>query len=401
MKFYDENPDFNALRAKAVELALKNLEHPAIPGWKTQMCCMPGVGKIWQWDSCFMALFALCMDEIAGPMNNLDNLYRCQREDGFMAMAYWIETSLPAFGELTNPPLFAWVEWEYYRKKNDPSRFERVFPVLDRYYNWIRDHRRRESSGLYYFESPGASGMDNSPRGGWPSFQNRGSDIGHVDLICQQLLSARCLAEIARILGSGREDFYRAECEELTHLIDRHHWNGKTGFYYDVFERSRPEAPRSQLGNKTAAAFWALVSGAANPEQADALEKHLLDPDEFFTEHPVPSISRDDPNYHASGMYWLGGVWPPIVYMVVAGLKKYGKFDTARLIARKHLEAMCRTYREYEPHTIWECYSPEYMRPSDKESSPCVRPDFVGWGGLGPIGLLGDPELWTVQTKTP
>ena len=74
--------------------------------------------------------------------------------------------------------------------------------------------------------------------------------------------------------------------------------------------------------------------------------------------------------------------------------KKYGKIETARLIARKHLEAMSRTFREFEPHTIWECYSPEYMRPSDREDVPLVRPDFVGWSGLGPIAFLSDPELW-------
>ena len=401
MQFYDAVPEYNFLRKKAIELALKNLEHPTTPGWKTQMCCMPGIGKIWQWDSCFMALYALYMEGLVEPMNNLDNLYLCQREDGFIAMGYWIESALPAFGELINPPLYAWVETEYFNRTQDASRFERVFPILLRYYLWIRDHRRRPGSNLYFFESPGASGMDNAPRGGWSAFQNMGSDLSHIDLICQQLLSARCLAKMAEKLDNGKADFFLSECEELTRLIDRFHWNEKTGFYYDVFERAgyyeSPEYPRAFVPSKTAAAFWTLISGAANREQADALEKHLLDPEEFFTEHPVPSISRDDPNYHPSGMYWLGGVWAPIVYMVVRGLKKYGKYETARTIARKHLDAMYRTYMEYEPHTIWECYAPESMRPSDREDAPCVRPDFVGWSGLGPIGLLGDLDLWNHQ----
>lgn len=396
--FGEDAGKYRSLREKAVELALKNLEHPDSPGWKTQMTCIPGMNKIWQWDSCFMALYALHMDGLVEPMNNLDNLYLCQREDGFMAMACCTGTGIPAFGEVINPPLFAWVEMEYYRHTGDGSRFERVFPVLERYYRWIRDHRRRPGSGLYFFESPGASGMDNSPRGGWWGARDDGSDISHIDLICQQLLSARCLAEIAEKLDNGCSDFFLAECEELVGLIDRFHWKDKTGFYYDVFERGRdyadPKYPRNAVPCKTAAAFWALVSGAANTEQADALERHLLDPEEFFTEHPVPSLSRDDPNYHASGMYWLGGVWPPVVYMVICGLKRYGKYAAARTIAKKHLDAMYRTYMEYEPHTIWECYAPEFMRPSDNEIRPCVRPDFVGWSGLGPIAVFGDRELW-------
>ena len=55
---------------------------------------------------------------------------------------------------------------------------------------------------------------------------------------------------------------------------------------------------------------------------------------------------------------------------------------------------MYRTFDEFEPRTIWECYSPEYMLPADREEGVLVRKDFVGWGGLGPIAFLSDKELW-------
>ena len=50
---------------------------------------------------------------------------------------------------------------------------------------------------------------------------------------------------------------------------------------------------------------------------------------------------------------------------------------------------MSRTYRNFEPHTIWEAYCNEDDRPCGVPyTHSLVRPDFVGWSGLGPIAML-------------
>lgn len=388
----DSHPELVELYNRALLIALSKIETPQQVGWKKQMCCMPDAGKIWQWDSCFMALFSHYSDGLLQGMNNLDNLYLCQRDDGFMAMAYEIETAEPAYGNRINPPLFAWAEWEYYRTTGDASRFERVFPVLSRYYLWLKNHRRREGSGLYFFEDSGSTGMDNAPRAGWHAIHLDGSDVCHVDLISQQLLSARCLSKMAGVLDDGQKTFFAEEIETLKGLINKHHWSERTGFYYDVFNRgggfAHTDFPYAYISSKTVAGFWPLLAEAATAEQADMLETHLLNPQEFFTPHPVPSISRDDPNYFPEGMYWRGGVWAPTNYMITEGLKRYGKYDTAGLIALKHLEALIAVEKSCTPHTLWECYSPEYMLPANREDSPQVRSDFVGWTGLGPIAMF-------------
>ena len=55
--FLEDRPGWEKLNAKAVELARRNMEDLG-SGWKPQMTCMPGFGVIWQWDSCYMALYA-------------------------------------------------------------------------------------------------------------------------------------------------------------------------------------------------------------------------------------------------------------------------------------------------------------------------------------------------------
>jgi len=50
---------------------------------------------------------------------------------------------------------------------------------------------------------------------------------------------------------------------------------------------------------------------------------------------------------------------------------------------------MYKTYTDFEPHTIWECYSPEEYKPATNETftDELVRKDFCGWSALGPISI--------------
>ena len=385
----DSHPRWVALYQYAASLVMENLDSTEYrPGWLPNMTCMPGIGRTWQWDSCFMAVYAKYLNGMAAPMNNLDNLYSLQREDGYISMAYDIADGKPAFGERINPPLFAWCEWEYYRFSGDLERVKRVLGGLIKYFNWLKDHRRREN-GLYFFEDTGSSGMDNSPRSGYPAKHLDGSDLCWVDLICQQLLSARCIARLAHAAGNEAvQKMFETEAAGLAELITQHHYRDNAGFYFDVFYPTG-----NALANKTVAGFWPLLSQAADPRQTAALLKHLNDPDEFNTPHPVPSLSRDDPNYVPGGGYWLGGVWPPTFYMVVKGLDVNGFPGIARDLSARHLDMMCQVLENPAYNSIWECYSPEYPTPATRGKTPdeagvLVRDRFVGWGALGPVAMF-------------
>ncbi|MFA6291986.1 MAG: trehalase family glycosidase [Victivallales bacterium] len=232
--------------------------------------------------------------------------------------------------------------------------------------------------------------MDNSPRSGYPAANLAGSDVCFIDLSCQQALSAYCLSMMAGKLGkTSDEDEFASEHAELNRLVNNYHWCGRKGFYYDVFGRHSPDVRHNFLGAKTAAAFWPILSGTAAQEQINALLEHLLSPDEFWTRHPVPSLSKDDPNYDPMGGYWLGGVWAPTNYMIAAGLKKRGWNSVSRDLAAKHLDGMAEVMKDKSYGSIWECYSPDHSRPSNKyEKGELVRNNFVGWSGLGPIAML-------------
>jgi hypothetical protein len=386
-------PRWRDLHDEAWRLLFGNIEYNLPPRWQPQFACMPGQDTIWQWDSCFLAILGRYARRVMPATNNLDNLYRLQRADGFLGMAYKIATGLPAFGDRINPPLFAWAEREVFRHTADRERLRRVLPVLREYFDWIEANRRR-NNGLYWFEDSGSSGMDNSPRSGYPSPDLKGSDVSHVDLAAQQALSALCIAEAARELGDGAlAARMEAEHARIAEVVNRHHWCAPKRCYYDVFMRGDPLARCNFVNHRTAASFWPMLAGIASEEQAECLAQLLHDPSAFGTPLLVPSLSRDDPNYDPEGGYWLGGVWAPMTYMVVRGLEERGLFKEAYRVACNHLDGMTEAYASCSPHTIWEAYAPERPQPATNGEGGLVRPRFVGWSGLGPIALLYETVL--------
>ena len=352
---------------------------------------------IYQWDTCFMAMFAMYGGEMFPAMASLDNFYLKQRDDGWICRVYRESDGQPAeqptpAEPMINPPLFAWVEWKYFLLTGDSTRLAQVLPVLDTYYNWIDTNCMGQlaAAGLYY-NTPLGSGMDNSPRtgiegGGW------------VDLSSQMALFAKYMMFIGRQL---RNDLiiqtYEQRYRTLTYIINGKMWDNISGFYYDITMQGK------QTGVKTAASFWPLISEVASFPQARRLSEHLQNSDEFYRQHLFPTLSADDPSYDGKGHYWRGGVWAPTDYMIIKGLDIFPLRELAAIAAMNHIRNMYKVYKNFTPSpeeiapdqqrenykTIWECYAPDFVQPATRwDGDYLCRPDFVGWSGLGPIALL-------------
>ena len=60
------------------------------------------------------------------------------------------------------------------------------------------------------------------------------------------------------------------------------------------------------------------------------------------------------------------------------------------MLALKLLDYMIKTYNDFEPHTIWEAYSPTEYKPATDpyRTGTFARSDFCGWSALGPISVF-------------
>ncbi len=384
----DQHPAWLDMYQSAWRMACRNIRYPSACGWKPYLPALAGSDTIWVCDSNFMVFFARYSNGVLPGIADLDNFYRLQREDGYISMAYRPEPECEAFPGRIMMPIFAWTEWEYYLLTGDSARFEKILPVLIKYFDWIKTNRRRPN-GLYWYEDSGSSGLDNLPRGGYPSLHQDGSDICFIDLACQQALSALHLKNMAALLGEkNTAERLESEHRELVALINAKHWGERYGFYYDLNYKPAGGERSYYQNHKTTAAFWALLCGAADAYRMRKMAEHLLAPDEFWTKNPVPGLSKDDPNYDPFGGYHCGSVWSNMNYMIAAGFRVCGRPDIAREIAVRHFNSVERVWRDDAWGNLWEAYSPEYDRPAATSGGKIVKPNNVGCTGLVPIAML-------------
>jgi len=376
----DDHADWLELYDAAWKIAFDHVKSPE-PGSGLVAEFMDEAFSSWifQWDTAFMVMFARYGNGEVPVGGSFDNFYAFQHDDGFICRQISEEDGRGRFGrdeaDAINPPLFSWVEWQVYRMHGDAERVRRVLPVLVKYFDWIKQNRRRES-GLYYVSNWG-SGMDNSPRcptKGWSAHDDY--DYTWIDMSAQQALNALYVSRLAGAVGeTGLAERFAREHAELSDLINRLMWSGKARFYYDLDEKGR----FSRV--KTIATFWTLIAEVTTQRHADALVKHIKNEKEFWRPHPVPTLARNNIYYANEGGYWRGSIWAPTEYMTVKGLDRFGYRDLAREIVGLHLDNMYTVLKD--TGTIWENYAPEMPAPGDPSKG-----DFVGWSGVGPIAML-------------
>lgn len=410
-----DRPAYEAFYDKAWELAHSHVRE--IPGMPQSPYMDEGFcdTQVWIWDTCFMALFCKFAPEVFPGVESFRNFYDVlyhgkllpevipTEEEPFWTHAkagvpYRVQVHIA-----DNPPLFAFAEYENALMHGDADYVRELLYEkcsLQRHYEWVesltervklpgvflRTNLVREDCG-YTWEG-GSSGMDNTPRGrtGDSTDKERPNDpdLLWIDAICQQALSARCIAKLFRLVGDERgASEWDARFLEKRELVNRLYWDARDRFYYDIDRRSH-----DFCRVMTVASFWALTAGIATPEQAEGLLARALDPDTLGGDVPLISLARNDGDFSSSGRYWRGSLWLPTAYAALKGLSGYGYGKEAHDAATKILDHMLRTYLEYEPHTIWECYSPTAAEPgTTARDDGRVRPDFCGWSALGPISI--------------
>ena len=381
---WDGHEDAIACYWKAWEIAFRNLKTPAEgSGFVSNFIDTAFNGNTFMWDSVFMLMFGKYADRIFKFQNTLNNLYAKQHADGFICREINEITGRDIFARLdpssTGPEVMPWCEWEYFCNFGDRERLAKVFPPLMAYRQWMDKYHTWPDGTC--FSTGWGCGMDNIPRmepGYHDSF-----DHGHmiwVDACMQSLFSCNILIKMAQVLG--RTEFIpelEAQRERMRTVINEKLWDEETGFYYDLW-RNRKHSMVKHIG-----AFWAMVAECAPADRLERLAEHLTNQEEFNTDLPVPSLSKDNPNFRMDGGYWRGGVWAPTNYMVLKGLDVCGKYDLSHRIGYRFLNAAVDVFNS--TGTIFENYAPEFLEGHAMPGKP-AKADFIGWSGIIPISVL-------------
>lgn len=414
----EEHPEYVEFYKKAWTLAHDHVR--SIPGmpqdpYMDEAFCDT---QVWIWDTCFMSLFCKFAQEAFPGVETFNNFYEVlykgnllpeiipgEKEPFWTGATPGVSTNIKVH-IADNPPLFAWGEYENAMIHGDVDYVKELLygsKALQRHYEWIESLRSpQQLKGVLlptnltheecgYTWEGGCSGMDNTPRGrdavGSPKERPNNPDMLWIDAICQQALSARCIARLFALVGDGEgEREWNEKFLEKKEIINRLYWDDEDGFYYDIDRRDH-----SFLKVATAASYWAMTSGAATRERAETMIKKARDPECLGGEVPLLSLARDDGDFDPQGRYWRGSLWLPTAYAALRGLSEYGFYKEAHEAGHNIFKHMLATYKEFEPQTIWECYSPTEHKPGTvpaHDGKGYVRPDFCGWSALGPISVL-------------
>ncbi len=377
---------------------------------------------IYQWDTCFMMFFGIYGGDEFPAMNSLDNFYLKQRPNGYICRVQNEDTGGdydPSLSDPSvNPPLYAWIEWTYYRITGDNSRLLWAMTHLDKYYKWLQNNTRREAG--HYFTSNLGSGMDNSPR--------EGQAYGWIDMTSQMALFAYYMQAMASECGvADAMRFYSLEYKDLYKLVNTTLWDSDQNMYFDIKKNGKLHK------KKTIASFWPLLARIVPMDRIKGLVTHLEDPAEFKTPHVFPTLAKDEPEYDKKGYYWRGGVWAPTTFMTIKGLEYNGLEQLAYQASLNHIDNMWKVYEQFVPDKarlpykegnipfpshldgtkqIWELYSPELTEAGTRwDNNFYCRPEFVGWSGVGPIVLMMENVLgiipdalsgtitWTIRSE--
>jgi len=114
-----------------------------------------------------------------------------------------------------------------------------------------------------------------------------------------------------------------ARCERVHRLL----WSDSEGWFMDYDFVNRRHSPVPSLGG-----MLPLFSGIATPAQAARVAAKLP---EFERDHGI-AVTTDHPS--AKDLQWaFPNVWPPMVYITVAALRRYGFHADADRIAQKFI----------------------------------------------------------------
>jgi len=344
----------------------------------------------WLWDSSFHAI-VLSKYNVRMAEQELLNLFEAQKPDGripheiflskeFCKLFWGVDDYSPW---TTQPPVLAIAVKHIVDSGGGEDFLAKAFKVLDRYDAWFRVARDADKDQLMAYVDYLESGWDNSVR--WdeaikmfeanPSKYRsmykeiRMAPVEAIDLNCLIYLQRKVLAELAERLGMHEKaEEYNRLADETANKILLYMWDPETRFFYDVYEENH-----EQIKVKSPAAFLTLYAGIASKEQAKSLVEHLLNPREFWTRFPLPTVSADHKEYDPKG-YWRGRSWINMLWFTYHGLKKYGFTEEAGRLAEKALDIMA------SGPTCNENYD-------SLTGEPLGAPDF-GWSTLMVIILM-------------
>ena len=159
------------------------------------------------------------------------------------------------------------------------------------------------------------------------------------------------LAQISALRGDGQEAHWRQQAAQVARAIREKLWDDQIGACFDRDRHGRPVPVLSH--NSLRCMYWGSFS---QDMAARFVKEHLLNPREFWTDMPLPSVSVSDPAFrNAPENNWSGQAEGLTYQRAVLALERYG-FETlvprlGRRLMRAVIEGGYTFTQQFDPFT--------------------------------------------------
>ena len=174
--------------------------------------------------------------------------------------------------------------------------------------------------------------------------------VESIDVMGYSYTCRDVLAKISAIRKNGNEKYWRSKAEEVRNKMNTYLWVAEKNayFYRDKFNQIVPSLTHNNLR--------AMYFGAMTQKMADGFIKHhLLNPAEFWTKMPLPSIAANDPYFrNISFNNWSGQPEGLTYQRAINALENYSHVAEITLIGKKLLNAITHSKKftqQFDPFT--------------------------------------------------
>ena len=272
----------------------------------------------------------------------------------------------------SQPPVGAFALAKIFARSGDRALVEESLPALERWNAFWQEEKRGRprrdgnADGLFEWGSD-AENISSTPppwevdasgwqRAAWESGQDdlpnwdeaqwvedaETFDLSCVDLNAYLAMDMEALAYLAREMGEAEKaGRYQDGWQRLRDGMNDRLWNEERGLYLD---RKWDGTWSSRVA---ASNFLPLAAGVPSADQARRMLETLTDPEWFWGDFVLPTISRNDPRFPEQ-QYWRGTIWPPMNYLVYQGIRRYAFDVEAGELARRSVALFLKSWKDFQ-----------------------------------------------------
>ena len=267
----------------------------------------------------------------------------------------------------------------YYLSGKDPEYLNLLYTTLERFDTYLWNVRDSDGDGCLESWCKYDTGEDNALRYGdapdsWseeiPPSGCQIVPMASMDIMSFSYSSRETLSIISSIQGNEkRSEAWRKKARTVQKTIKNYLWDEAKGACFDRDKNHR--ILYTMTHNNLRAMYW----NSLTRQMADRfITQHLLNPEEFWTPMPLPSVAANDPLFqNVPGNNWSGQSEALTFQRAIRALENYGYDCLIPQLGEKLFHAIgepCIFVQQYDPFTAKP--SPESLKDSQDYYGPAI-----------------------------